>query len=76
MTITLPVELERQLEAAARSRGLDVGAYARAVLEDAAKSDRTALLAEIDRIRAMTPAGKQTDSADLLQQARDARYGR
>jgi|GEM_PF-4799999 len=74
MTITLPIDLEKQLEAAAQSRGVAVDAYARAVLEEAAKSDREALLAEIDRIRAMTPPGPQTDSADLLQQAREDRY--
>lgn len=73
MTVTLPDELERLLETAARARGLDVAAYARIVLEEAVK--RESLLAELDRIRAMTPAGSQTDSAALLQRARDERYG-
>ena len=75
MTITLPEELEKRLQAAARARGIDVDAYARAVLEEAAKSDRQALLDDIDRVRAMTPDLRQTDSADLLRQARDECYG-
>ena len=76
MTITLPTDLEKQLAAAAQSRGVAVDAYARAVLQEAAKSDREALLAEIDRIRAMTPPGSKTDSAEMLHQAREERYGR
>ena len=75
MTIVLPADLEKQLEAAARARGIDVEAFAREVLEQAAREDRAALLAEIDRIRAMTPPGPKTDSAEVLQQARDERYG-
>jgi hypothetical protein len=76
MTITLPPALEKQLETAARARGLDVDAYARAVLERAAQADRAALLAEIDRVRAMTPDRPQTDSGELLQRSREERYGR
>lgn len=75
MTITLPAELEKRLQAAARARGIDVDAYARAVLEEAAKSDRQALFDDIDRIRAMTPERRQTNSAELLRRARDERYG-
>lgn len=44
-------------------------------LEAAARADRDALLADIDRIRAMTPPGPKTDSADILRQARDDRNG-
>jgi hypothetical protein len=76
MTITLPADLEKLLERAAQSRGLPVDAYARAVLEEAVKFDRETLLAEIDRIRAMTPTGPQTDSAELLHQACAERYDR
>ena len=76
MTITIPAEPEKQLEAAAKARGLDLDRYARAVLEAAARSDRDALLAESDRIRAMTLPKPQTDSAELLRAARFARYGR
>ena len=76
VTITLPSELEKQVEAAAKSRGVAVDAYARAVLEEAAKVDRQGLLAKIERIPAMTPPGAKTDSADILQQAREERYGR
>jgi hypothetical protein len=76
MTITLPEELEKQLEAAAQARGMDLDSNARSVLEGAARSDRAALLAEADRVRAMTPLVKQTDSSELLQAARDARHDR
>ena len=80
MVISLPAELEKRLEAAAHARGLPVDAYARGVLEEATRSardtDRKSLWSEIDRIRAMTPPGPKTDSATLLQQVRDERYGR
>ncbi len=75
MTITLPTELEARLKAAAQARGMAVDDYARAVLEQAAQADRDKLLAEIDAIRAMTPPGEQSDSAELLRQARDERHG-
>jgi hypothetical protein len=76
MTITPPDDLEKRIEAAARRHGLGVEDYARAVLEEAAPADREALLSEIDRVRAMTPAVAQTDSAELLRVARQERYDR
>jgi Plasmid stability protein len=46
----------------------------RAILINAAKPTREELLAEIDRIRGMTPPGVvQTDSAELIREDRDSR---
>ncbi|HLQ39120.1 MAG TPA: hypothetical protein VK348_15025 [Planctomycetota bacterium] len=42
----------------------------RDVVAAAARPDRDDLLATVDRIRAMTPAGKHTDSVELLRKDR------
>lgn len=45
----------------------------RAILQEATTADRREKLAQIDRIRAMTPRRLATDSADLIRQDRDSR---
>jgi plasmid stability protein len=45
----------------------------REILTKVTLADRGALLTEIDRIRAMTPPGIQTDSTDLVREDRDNR---
>lgn len=45
-------------------------------VKGATTGDSGALLAEIDQIRAMTPLGPKTDSAEILERARDERSGR
>lgn len=54
----------------AREAGRSLEAELRMILTRAARPDRRALLAEADRIRAMTP-GPLTDSAVLLREDRD-----
>ena len=43
----------------------------REILIEAARPDRDEVLADIDRIRAMTPEVPQTDSAELIREDRD-----
>ena len=45
----------------------------REILREAARPSRADILAEMDRIRAMTPRPLATDSADLIRRARDSR---
>jgi len=45
----------------------------RAILLEATTTDRREKLAEIDRIRAMTPRRLTTDSATLIREDRDSR---
>jgi hypothetical protein len=43
----------------------------RDILIDAARPPREEILADMDRIRALTPKGPQTDSAELIREDRD-----
>ena len=65
-----------KLKAKANNRSLE--AEVRVVLETSAKKpSRQEVLAELDRIAAMTPKGvKQTDSVELLREAREERMRR
>jgi plasmid stability protein len=89
MTITLPDDLEERLKTAARARGVHLDTFVRTLLEravttrrepgeeahvSAAGEDLVALLAQVDLVRAMTPAVPQTDSVDLLDRARRERH--
>ncbi|MDE0349516.1 MAG: hypothetical protein OXM56_07400 [Gammaproteobacteria bacterium] len=59
-----------RLKRRAREAGRSLEAELRRILTQAARPDRGALLAEADRIRAMTP-GPLTDSTVLLREDRD-----
>jgi len=65
-----------KLKAKANNRSLE--AEVRVVLETSAKKpSRREVLAELDRIAAMTPKGvKQTDSVELLRETREERMRR
>lgn len=60
-----------RLKAKARQRGHSLEQELREILSRAAKPSRNELLAEADRIRAMTPEKLQTDSAELIREERD-----
>ncbi len=78
----LTPETEAALKALAARKGVSVEDVAREALDEiagrdvAGKDDRAALLARIDRIRAMTPPGPQTDSGEILSQIRQERSDR
>ncbi len=61
--------LKRQAEA----RRISLEQLLRELLSEAAGPTRQALVAEMDRIRAMTPKKLTTDSADIIRDARDRR---
>ena len=67
----LPDDVVARLKArAARSRH-SLEQELRLILIDAARAGREEVLAEMDRIRAMTPNVPQTDSAELIREDRD-----
>ncbi|MCW5770529.1 MAG: hypothetical protein KIT16_02750 [Rhodospirillaceae bacterium] len=61
--------LKRQAEA----RRISLEQLLREVLADAAGRSRAEMLAEMDRIRAMTPRKLATSSTDLIRKDRDRR---
>ncbi len=61
------------LKRRARRRGRPLEQELRDILTAAARPTRTDLLAEIDRIRAMTPPGPPIDSTALIRADRDSR---
>ena len=67
-----------KLKQKAKANNRSLEAEVRVVLETSAKKpSRREVLAELDRIAAMTPKGvKQTDSVELLREAREERMRR
>jgi plasmid stability protein len=57
----------------AAGRGVSLEQQLRDVLAEAAKPSREELLADLRRIRAMTPKGPRIDSTDLIREDRDSR---
>ena len=74
----LDESLIERLKAKAKMNNRSLEAEARVVLETSAKRPtRQELLAELDRIAAMTPKGvRQTDSLQLLHEGREERMRR
>lgn len=64
-------EVVARLRERARRAGRSLEQQLREILSAAAQPDRDEILAEMDRIRAMTPAVRQTDSAELIREDRD-----
>jgi plasmid stability protein len=60
-----------RLKQVAKRRGHSLEQELRNILSAAAKPSRAEMIAEIDRIRAMTPRKLQSDSTDLIRQDRD-----
>jgi plasmid stability protein len=57
----------------AKARGVSLEQQLRDVLAEAAKPSREELIADLRRIRAMTPPGPRTRSEDLIREDRDSR---
>jgi plasmid stability protein len=57
----------------ARARGVSLEQQLRDVLAEAARPSRAELIADLRRIRAMTPKGPRIDSTDLIREDRDNR---
>ena len=57
----------------AKARGVSLEQQLRDVLAEAAKPSREEMVAEMRRIRAMTPKGPPIDSTELIREDRDSR---
>lgn len=64
-------EVVARLRERARRTGRSLEQQLREILTAAAEPEREEILAEMDRIRAMTPPVPQTDSSDLIREDRD-----
>jgi plasmid stability protein len=67
----LPDDVVARLKARATRSRHSLEQELRLILIDAARAGREEVLAEMDRIRAMTPNVPQTDSAELIREDRD-----
>jgi len=67
----LPDDVVARLKARAASRRRSLEQELRDILSEAARPSRKEILADFDRIRAMTPKVPQTDSAELIREERD-----
>jgi plasmid stability protein len=67
----LPDEVVARLKARAAGRKRSLEQELRDILSEAARPSREEILADIDRIRAMTPRKLQSDSTDLIREDRD-----
>jgi plasmid stability protein len=67
----LPDDVVARLKARAARAGHSLEQELHKILIDAARPGRDEVLAEMDRIRAMTPKGPQTNSAELIREDRD-----
>ena len=65
-------DVVERLRQRARREGRSLEQKLREVLTEAARPNREEIRADMDRIRAMTPAVPQTDSADLIREDRDS----
>lgn len=61
------------LKRRAAARGISLEQQLREILAEAARPSRAEIVADIGRIRAMTPGRLTTDSADLIRADRDSR---
>jgi len=57
----------------AKSRGVSLEQQLRDVLAEGAKPSRAEIIADLRRIRAMTPKGPRIDSTELIREDRDSR---
>jgi antitoxin FitA len=67
----LPDDVVARLKARAALARHSLEQELRQILIEAARPGRDEILADIDRIRAMTPNVPQTDSAELIREDRD-----
>jgi plasmid stability protein len=69
----LPDEVVERLKAKAAAEGRSLEAYLRRMLEEASSLDRDEFIALADSVFQNTRGRPQTDSTDLIRQARDTR---
>jgi plasmid stability protein len=67
----LPDDVVARLKARAARARHSLEQELRCILIDAARPGRDEVLADMDRIRAMTPRVPQTDSTELIREDRD-----
>jgi antitoxin FitA len=67
----LPDDVVARLKARAARAGHSLEQELRVILIEAARSGRDEVLADMDRIRALTPKVPQSDSAELIREDRD-----
>ena len=67
----LPDEVVARLKARAARARHSLEQELRSILIDAARPGREEVIADMDRIRAMTPKVAQADSAELIREDRD-----
>lgn len=67
----LPDDVVARLKARAARQRHSLEQELRNILAEAARPGREDLLADMDRIRALTPKVPQTDSAELIREDRD-----
>jgi antitoxin FitA len=67
----IPDDVVVRLKARAARQKRSLEQELREILSEAARPSREEILADIDRIRAMTPKVPQTDSAELIREERD-----
>lgn len=67
----LPDDVVSRLKARAARQRRSLEQELRNILTDAARPSREDILADMDRIRGMTPKVPQSDSAELIREERD-----
>jgi len=67
----LPDDVVARLKARAARRRHSLEQELRDILTDASRSSRAELIAEVERIRAMTPRRLTSDSTDLIREDRE-----
>ena len=67
----LPDDVVSRLKARAARQKRSLEQELREILREAARPSRDEMIADIDRIRAMTPRKLQSDSTDLIREDRD-----
>jgi plasmid stability protein len=69
----LTPEVVATLTRRAQSKGRSLEEELRVILTEAARSSRAEILAEMDRLQAMTPPGPPIDVVALIREVRDER---
>ena len=71
----LPDDVVARLKVRARQRKHSLEQELREILQEASQPSREEIIADIDRIRAMTPQKLQSNSTDLIREDRDRGWG-
>lgn len=71
----LPDDVVARLKLRARQRKHSLEQELREILQEASQPSREEIIADIDRIRAMTPQKLQSSSTDLIREDRERGWG-